>query len=532
MIALGLIFVITFAASWGLTILVRAAALRWGIVDSPDGLRKLHQGVIPLGGGVAVYLSMILGLLAAGYLCHSAETAIWELSRVIILAAGFVCFFGCIDDIFRLNARFKLAVQIFSVLPIVLVGYSVEKIVAFGYQIELGWLGIPLTVFWLIGCINALNLLDGMDGLASVVGLSTAGMMGLIAATPSEGNFHVSIIALVLAGALAGFLMLNRPPASIFLGDSGSMVIGLTVGVLGMQGTMKTSATLSITAPVIVMTLPMFDIAAAVIRRKLTGRRIYLPDREHIHHLLLDRGLTPWQVLCILGAVCLTTGGAATAATIFRKDALAWITALTLVVVMIRFKLFGHHEFALAYRTVSNRLEGFFLRRPRLAIASKKMPLEIETLSLPQAWDLLIDEAKKINISRLELQLSQGRLNGTRCWNERSDFSAPNPWRHGVSLQKDSERICTIRTTAAEKPQLPFHLESFIQMMKDFGNLAIDNIGEQDFYSFMDVVRNPSPEMLQQERRTPWEDGIADRPLRYGIIYRRIRQQETEQSRL
>ena len=125
------------------------------------------------------------------------------------------------------------------------------------------------------------------------------------------------------------------------------MVIGLIVGLLGMQGSMKTSATLSITAPAVVMTLPMFDTIAAVIRRELTGRRFDSPDHEHIHHLLLARGLNPWQVLCILGALCLTTGAAATAATVFRKDALAWITALVLVVMMIRMKLFGHREFSL-----------------------------------------------------------------------------------------------------------------------------------------------------------------------------------------
>src|SRR3972149_8115437 len=199
MIPLVLIFIISFIASWALTMAVRSAALRWGIVDYPDGLRKLHNGVIPLGGGVAVYLSMIIGLLVACYRCNIGGADLWELSQVIILAAGCVCFFGLIDDLFRLNARFKLALQACSVLPIVLVGYSVESIVAFGYRIELGPLGIPITVFWLIGCINALNLIGGMDGLAGVVGLSTAAMMGLIAA--SEGNIHVSVIALILAGA-------------------------------------------------------------------------------------------------------------------------------------------------------------------------------------------------------------------------------------------------------------------------------------------------------------------------------------------
>ena len=130
-----------------------------------------------------------------------------------------------------------------------------------------------------------------MDGLASIVGLSTAAMLGVIAA--SEGHDHVAAMAIVLAASLAGFLIYNLPPASIFLGDSGSMVIGLSVGLLGIQGTLKTSATLAITAPAVVMTLPMFDIVAAIVRRKLTGRRFDAPDRLHIHHRLLDRGWTP-----------------------------------------------------------------------------------------------------------------------------------------------------------------------------------------------------------------------------------------------
>ena len=120
-------------------------------------------------------------------------------------------------------------------------------------------------------------------------------MMGIIAV--SMGNNHVAVIAIVLAGALAGFLVYNLPPASIFLGDSGSTLIGLVLGILGIQGAMKTSATLAITAPAVIMTLPLFDVVMAVVRRKLTGRSFAAADRQHIHHRLLDRGLRPWQVL-------------------------------------------------------------------------------------------------------------------------------------------------------------------------------------------------------------------------------------------
>ncbi len=353
-----------FAASLLLTAVVRAIAPRCSVLDRPDGKRKLHGRPVPLLGGAAVYGAAVLGLLAIR-VAGGATVQFTELSTAWMIAAGFVCFVGGIDDCFNLPSRVKLALQICSVLPIVLLGYYVDRIVAFGYPIYLGWFGVPLTVLWLVGCINALNLIDGMDGLASIVGLSTAAMLGVIAA--SEGHDHVAAMAIVLTASLAGFLIYNLPPASIFLGDSGSMVIGLSLGLLGMQGALKTSATLAITAPAVVMTLPIFDIVAAVVRRRLPGRRIDAPDRLHIHHRLLARGWTPWQVLCLIGALCLTMGGAATAATIFRRDALAWIAAMILVVLMIRLRLFGYEEFALAKEAVRKTLASYGERFSRLA---------------------------------------------------------------------------------------------------------------------------------------------------------------------
>ena len=191
----GWLFVVpvTFVASLLLTAAVRAWARRHGIVDRPDGRRKLHGRPVPLWGGVAVYGAAVLGLLAVRLVPGGASLEFTELSTAWVIAAGFVCFVGSIDDCYDLNSRLKLALQIASVLPIVLLGYYVDRIVAFGYPIQLGWLGIPLTVLWLVGCINALNLIDGMDGLASIVGLSTAVMIGVIAA--SQGHYHVAMMA-------------------------------------------------------------------------------------------------------------------------------------------------------------------------------------------------------------------------------------------------------------------------------------------------------------------------------------------------
>jgi UDP-GlcNAc:undecaprenyl-phosphate GlcNAc-1-phosphate transferase len=500
MISLALLFSITFAASLALTVIVRAAALRWGIVDRPDGQRKIHNGIKPLGGGVALYLSMILGLLAANYLSYGSWQNLWELSLVVIFAGGFVCFFGLIDDIYRLNARFKLLMQVCAVLPIALAGYSIDKVVAFGYRIELGYLAIPITVLWLIGCINALNLIDGMDGLASVVGLSTAAMMGLIAA--SEGREYVSIIALVLSGALAGFLVLNRPPASIFLGDSGSMVIGLTVGLLGMQGSMKTSATLSITAPAVVMILPMFDIVAAVIRRELTGRRFYSPDREHIHHLLLNRGLTPWQVLCILGALCLTTGAAATAATIFRKDALAWITALVLIVMMIRMKLFGHREFSLLREVLIRRYYAFTRFLSRTVRPGQAGFIKHSAVTLETAWETLIAEVKSWNICRLELKIRRGPIIGRRYWIDPAiDKTQKCHWSVAVSIDWRDDGLCELTADGLEKPREDGQLMRLNDLLKAFGNRVCEPAEDAEVLPFLHEIRISSPETREERRK-------------------------------
>lgn len=354
------------AASLALTPLVRRLAWRLRVLAYPDAERRFHPGPVPLLGGVAVYFALVAGLIAALLLDRFRQPDLVRLCWTLIPAAALACLFGAIDDCCNLRSRAKLGLQFLAASLITAAGFSVNFIIVFGYRIELGWWGVPLTIGWLLGCINALNLIDGLDGLASVVGLSTTSMLGIIAMRME--NEHVAAVALTLTAALAGFLVFNRPPASVFLGDSGSTLIGLVIGVLGIQGALKSPVTLSITAPVVLMTLPMFNVLMAVVRRKLTGRPLALGDREHIHHCLLERGLGPWQVLGILGALCLTTGAAATAATFFRMDALAWIIATTLIVLMIRLRVFGHREFGLIRqllrRQAGNLVHSLFQRKP------------------------------------------------------------------------------------------------------------------------------------------------------------------------
>lgn len=444
-------FLVTCVASLLLTAAVRGIARRWDIVDRPDGKRKLHKEPVPLWGGVAVYLAVVLGLVMSAFGSFGAGAEQADLATVLIVAAGTVCIFGSIDDYWCLNSRHKLLLQMVAVLPVVAMGYSVDRVVAFGYPIELGWYGIPLTIAWLMGCINALNLLDGMDGLAATVGLLTAAMLAIIAS--SMGNPHVAVIAVVLAGALAGFLVFNLPPASIFLGDSGSMVIGLVVGVLGIQGALKTSATLAITVPAVIMSLPMFDAVLALVRRKLTGRRFDTADRQHIHHRLLERGLSTWQTLSLIGALCLTTGAAATAATIFRNDALAWITALALMVLMIRLRLFGHHELALARSAVARTFVRLAdrLGKPRPV---QKLPdaTDLARLSFDEAWKTLVVKVKTWQVHRLELLLSRaGEDPRHHAWVARAGESDDGCcWSVVVAFHPREGQSCELRATGPE----------------------------------------------------------------------------------
>jgi len=398
-------FLIAFGCAVVLTPVARSLAQRLGAIDKPDGHRKLHERPVPMFGGVAVYLALVFGLFFTTNGLLTAVDPHARLAAVVLIVAGFVCVIGCVDDLYDLAPRFKLLLQVAASLVVVATGYWVDRVVVFGYPIELGLLGIPLTICWLVGSINALNLLDGMDGLASVVGLTTAMMMAMIATI--SGHPHVAMLALVLAGALAGFLVFNLPPASIYLGDSGSMVIGLVVGILGMQGSLKTTATLSLTAPAIIMSIPMLDIVMAIVRRKLSGQPIDAADRGHIHHRLLDRGLNAWQALCVIGALCLMTGTAATASTIFQNDGLAWITALTLIVLLVIMRVFGHYELSLAKVSVAQVLAGWVGRwasghRSQGLLAKRS---SLTALPFERVWSMLIEEMQRYGVQRLELRL-------------------------------------------------------------------------------------------------------------------------------
>jgi UDP-GlcNAc:undecaprenyl-phosphate GlcNAc-1-phosphate transferase len=308
------------------TPLVTWVATCVGAIDRPDHFRRIHQGAIPRLGGLALaigvaaptiltHLDPSLGLRAAG---SSGLDDHWCLliAGLVILAVGFV------DDTRSLGPRMKLLGQALAVLTLYLGGIRIRSIELLSLNIDLGFpsacfvlLGFPVdlalpsllvTMFWFLGCMNIWNLIDGMDGLASGVGLLVSATLTLVAI--HNENFGAAVLSVALAGSLAGFLLYNWHPACIFLGDSGSMLIGLLIGVIGVQGSMEGPSAISILFPILAMGLPISDTAMAIFRRWVRNLPLSAADRRHVHHLLIGLGLNPRQaalmLYCFSGFLC------------------------------------------------------------------------------------------------------------------------------------------------------------------------------------------------------------------------------------
>jgi UDP-GlcNAc:undecaprenyl-phosphate GlcNAc-1-phosphate transferase len=345
--------VTAFVAGVILTWLVRRAALALGVMDRPDGHRKLHASPIPLLGGIGVFAAWMIGMIASQALdWHRFGAGLlhqWGFRPTLFLAGGIVLISGILDDIYTLRPRWKLVGQTIAAGVLVAGGMIVKRIWLFGYTLELGWLGVGLTMVWLVGSMNAVNMLDGLDGLATTVGLVICGTLTWMACL--TGNLPLGLVVISLAGALGGFLVFNFPPARIFLGDSGSMLIGLVIGAVAIEGSFKAPATAALAAPIAMLAIPIFDGMAAVIRRRLSGKAVYAPDRGHIHHCLLRRGWSNRQILVGVGAMCATTGFAVLLGLYFRSEPLALLATAAVVIGCVVTKLFGNYEYMLLIGT-------------------------------------------------------------------------------------------------------------------------------------------------------------------------------------
>jgi UDP-GlcNAc:undecaprenyl-phosphate GlcNAc-1-phosphate transferase len=286
-----------------LTPFIKKLAIKLDIMDVPKDNRRIHNRPIPLLGGLAIYFSFIITLfLKMGKLTES-ETG-------LILGATIIVIGGILDDKFDIKPWCKLLFQLAAAGVLIIYGIKIEIITnPFNsiYQfINIGVMSIPLTIIWVIGITNALNLIDGLDGLAAGIAFISSITIFIIALL--NNRYEAAVLTSILAGAILGFLPYNFNPASIFMGDTGSQLLGFLLAAISMEGAIKSAAAFSVAVPILALGIPIYDTLFAVIRRKINGKPIMQADRGHLHHRLLDMGLTQKQVVMIMYSISAVLG--------------------------------------------------------------------------------------------------------------------------------------------------------------------------------------------------------------------------------
>lgn len=403
----GLSLVMGIGISLLLTPLVRRLAIRINFVDRPGG-RKIQAKPVALGGGIAVFGATIITIICAYLFADFTVryTFFGNDSRMLtglLIASAATLLLGLYDDVANLRGRYKLLGQLLITGLLVYIGFRIENFTLFGRSFELGWMVIPFSMFWLVGSTNAINLLDGIDGLASSLGMVLC--LTFAAINGYYGHFPETIVMLALAGALLGFLRYNFAPASIYLGDAGSMVIGLVIGSIAVQTHCKTPAFIAMVIPVAVWSIPIFDSVAAVLRRRLTGRSIFAPDRGHLHHSLLTRGWSVRQASLFISLICATTCLSAVLGVIWKSEWIVVATVVAVIIFLISTKTFGHIEFALLRERF--RQHGLAFRSdetnhsmPRHGTVRLQGSHEWERL-----WESLVESADSYSLTKLQLTI-------------------------------------------------------------------------------------------------------------------------------
>jgi UDP-GlcNAc:undecaprenyl-phosphate GlcNAc-1-phosphate transferase len=401
-------FVIALIAGLVLTPFVRWLALQRGAVGR-NGNRHVHAGKVPRLGGLALVLGWSIALLALsameGFGPSTLDRARLELVGVI--GGGLaLCFVGAMDDLRGLRVTHKLFAQLVVASFAYACGFRIEAVSLplFG-TLSMGVFALPITILWVVGITNAMNLIDGLDGLAAGVSFFAA-LTGFVVAV-INGSALVALVLAPLMGVLLAFLVFNFNPARIFMGDSGSYFLGYVLATTSLAGAVqqKASTAVSLLVPMIALGLPIFDTLFSMVRRYLARRPIFAPDRGHVHHRLLELGLTHRRAVMLLYGVSVAFAACAITISLGRswQAGAALLTASLVLVILVRFTgYFGDMLRAgrpgtRTYDAVTQRLRSEF---PQLLLALREVRTERETLVLLgtvaelcncEGWELVTD---------------------------------------------------------------------------------------------------------------------------------------------
>lgn len=292
-------FLIALLASYILTPMAIKLAVRVGAMDAPDA-RKVHREPIPRMGGLAIYVAFVVAVLATAP--YNQQVMGILIGSTVIVAVGIL------DDLYQLAAKVKLAGQIVAAAVLLFFDIRIDWVMnPFGGEmIYFDWLAIPITIFWIVGLTNTVNLIDGLDGLAA--GVSTIAAVSILFIAADMGIVVVALLLAALAGGAVGFLKYNMNPAKVFMGDTGSMFLGYVLAAVAIVGAVKSAATIALIVPIVALGLPILDTAFAILRRKLSGEPIFKPDKGHLHHRLLAMGLSQKQAVWLMYGISCCLG--------------------------------------------------------------------------------------------------------------------------------------------------------------------------------------------------------------------------------
>lgn len=335
-----ILFILSFIASLITTPLVRRLSLRIGATDKL-GMRKTHtKRIVARLGGIGIFISFYLTVLALFFIDRSTFLNMLLFFKGIFPATVLILLLGIYDDLKGTDAKIKFPIQIIAALIVLRYGIRIDRITnpfEAGCALDIGMWGIPLTIFWLVLITNAMNLLDGLDGLAA--GTSCIISLTIFFIALYQKNDLVMTLSMSLAGATVGFLRYNFNPAKIFMGDSGSLFLGFTLACISIKGSHKSATTVAFLIPVIAMGLPIADTLLAIVRRFLNGKNIFRADNEHIHHKLIKIGLSQRHAVLILYIVSICLGAIAFLFTIIKNEYVATILFIVAVIVFVGINL-------------------------------------------------------------------------------------------------------------------------------------------------------------------------------------------------
>lgn len=419
-----------------LTPLVGRIGKYYGFVDKPSG-RKVHKIPLPRIGGVAIFLAFHLSFLAMTALSTESRNLITSrLSLFWLLGGSTVVFLmGFMDDIQRLTPRIKFAIQGVAAAMAYAAGLRISVIqLPWDSTLSLGWLSFPTTVFWVLLVVNAINLTDGLDGLAA--GISLFASLLLLALSVLGKNHVVAMGLAAVAGSCAGFLRYNFNPASIFMGDCGSYFLGYMLASLSVLGSIKSQTTVAILIPFIALGLPLMDTLLAPIRRFCLGQKLFQPDRSHVHHKLLQMGFSQRKAVLVMYFITICLGLFSLMIVNMRNEQTAFLL-LTLGICVI----WGIHKLGYLGYIGPDKMIGYIhdvsdemgFNRDRRTFLNHQIAIS-EAMNSEEMWRRIVEALIPLQIDHAELHFNEDFcVSPSRChytWSLRELREDPAKWCH------------------------------------------------------------------------------------------------------